>query len=71
MVTLLNEEDGSVEGLYQTNPEQSTFVLALNSNKKYMVLIEADGYQTIEKSMFFGAELNGMTEINEEIILSK
>ena len=71
MVTLVNEENGNVEGLYQTSSEQSTFVLALTSNKKYTVLIEADGYQTIEKSMFFGAELNGTTEINEEIILSK
>ena len=71
MVTLLNDENGSVEGLYQTSSEQNTFVLALNSNKKYTVLIEADGYETLEKSMFFGAELNGATEINEEIILSK
>ncbi len=70
-ITLLNDENGNVEGLYQTGPDAGTFVLALNTNKKYTVLVEADGYQSVEKMVFFGAELDGVTEVEETILLSK
>ena len=69
-VTVVNEENGSIEGLYQPNPLHGTFVLALHSHKKYTVLIEADGYQTIEKSMCF-KDRSEESEIKEAIILSK
>lgn len=68
-VTVLNEDNG-IEGLYQTNPQLGTFVLALHSHKKYTVLIEADGYQTVEKAMYFEKPDHG-SEITEAIILSK
>lgn len=70
-ITLLNDDNGTVEGMYQTDPSLGTFVLALNTNKKYTVMVEADGYKTLEKSMFFGNEHGGADEIEEKLILSK
>ncbi len=70
-VTLLNEDDGSVEGLYQTDPALGTFIMALNTNKKYTFLVEADGYKTLEKSVYYGAELDGVKEVSEELTLMK
>ncbi len=70
-ITLLNEENGNVEGFYQTDPQVGTFVLALNTNKKYTVMVEAEGYKTLEKTVFFGAEVKGTSEVEEQILLSK
>jgi hypothetical protein len=70
-ITLLNNENGEVEGMYQTDPNDGEFVLALNTNKEYTVLVEAEGYEPLEKSIFFGAEIDGAKEVEEELSLFK
>lgn len=71
LITLLNEENGNVEGLFQTRSGSSEFVLALNTNKKYTMLVEASGYNSVEKSIFYGGELDGLKEVEEVVTLSK
>lgn len=71
LITLLNEENGNVEGLFQTRSGSSEFVLALNTNKKYTMLIEASGYNSVERSIYYGAELDGLKEVEELVTLSK
>ncbi|MCH2213898.1 MAG: hypothetical protein MK086_01890 [Flavobacteriales bacterium] len=71
LITLLNEDSGIVEGLFQTRGEKGEFVLALNTNKKYTMLIEAAGYNPVEKPLFFGAELDGLKEVEELVTLSR
>lgn len=70
-ITLMAEKDGTIEGMYQSDPREGTFVLALNTNKKYSMLIEAEGYVPVEKPLYFGAELAGLKEVKQEIQLSK
>lgn len=70
-ITLLDEEKGTIEGMYQSSPTEGTFVLALNTNRKYTILIEAEGYVPMEKPLFFGAELSGLKEVEKEVVLSK
>lgn len=71
LITLLNEESGNVEGLFQTHGGSGEFVLALNTNKKYTMLVEASGYNSVEKSIFYGGELEGLKEVEEVVTLSK
>ncbi len=70
-ITLMDEKEGTIEGMYQTDPRLGTFVLALNTNKKYTMLIEAEGYVPVEKPLYFGAELSGLKEVEREVVLSK
>lgn len=71
-ITLVNNDNGRIEGLYQTDPNLGTFVLALNTNQNYTVRVEAEGYKTIKKVMFFdGSEQNGISEVEEKLILRK
>jgi hypothetical protein len=71
-VTLLNADDGEIEGMYQVDPEIGTFVMALSKNKNYTVLVEADGYKPFEKDMFFETGAGGAQEtISENLVLSK
>lgn len=70
-VTLFNKVSGNMEGLYQTDPLAGTFVLALNTNKEYTMLVEAEGYQAVEKAVFFDEDQNGTIEVEEKIFLSK
>lgn len=69
-VTLFNDDKGTVEGLYQTNPDDGTFVLALNANQTYTVLVEADGYPSYEKQINMSGKKQGKDDI-DQIILSK
>jgi len=71
LITLLNDENGNVEGLFQTRSGSNEFVLALNTNKKYTMLVEVSGYSPVEKSIFYGGELEGIKEIEEVVTLSK
>lgn len=70
-ITLVNNDSGQVEGLYQTDPKSGTFILALTTNQNYTVTVEADGYKTIEKAMFFDNEAKGSGEVEEKLILRK
>ena len=70
-VTLYDKESGNIEGLYQTDPSVGTFVLALNTNKEYTMLVEAEGYKAVEKAVFFDEDQQGTIEVEEKIILSK
>lgn len=71
LITLMNEESGNIEGFFQTNTDDGDFVLALSTNKKYTMLVEATGFESVEKSLFYGAELNGLDEVQEVVTLSK
>lgn len=70
-VTLLNDDKGTVEGLYQTNPKDGTFVLAINADQNYTVLVEADGFRSLEKQVFLQGDIDHMDDVVEQIILSK
>ncbi|MCA1762519.1 MAG: hypothetical protein ABR574_03065 [Cryomorphaceae bacterium] len=71
MVTLWNDESGEMEGKYQIDTQSRTFVLALNTNKKYTLLVEAEGFKPVEKSMYFDSEYTGENEIEELVVLVK
>jgi len=71
LVTLLDEESGTVESLFQTRGDQGNFVLTVHTNKNYKMLVEAVGYTTVQKSLYYGAELNGLKEIEEVVTISK
>ncbi|HKL03874.1 MAG TPA: hypothetical protein VJ911_09370, partial [Cryomorphaceae bacterium] len=71
IITLWNDENGEMEGKYQVDNQSGTFVLALNTNKKYTLLVEAEGFKPVEKSMFFNSEYTGKNEIEERVVLVK
>jgi tetratricopeptide (TPR) repeat protein len=71
LITLMDEENGSIEGMFQTNSDDGEFVLALNTNKKYTMLVEVSGFESVEKSLYYGGELNGLDEVEEIVRLSK
>jgi len=71
-VTLFNEDNNTLEGIFQAEPEKGRFVLALNTNKNYRVRVEAEGFETFEKTLFFSSnESEGYREVNEKLILSR
>ncbi len=70
-VTLLNDDLGTVEGMYQTNPKDGTFVLAINAEQNYTVLVEADGFRSLEKQLYLAADGGRNDDVVEQIILSK
>lgn len=70
-VTLLNDDKGTVEGLYQTNPKDGTFVLAINANQNYTVLVEAEGFRPFEKQVYMHGDMDRNDIVVEQIILSK
>lgn len=70
-ITVLNNDNGRVEGMYQTDPDLGTFVLALNTNKNYTVMVEADGYETLEKSVFFELGTLDSGEVEAKLVLKK
>jgi tetratricopeptide (TPR) repeat protein len=69
-VTLFNDENGKIEGRYQVDPESSSFVLPVNTNKNYTILVEADGYKTYEQPIFFNEGI-ARSEVVEQVKLSK
>jgi len=71
LITLLNGDNGNVEGLFQTDEDSGEFILALNTNKRYTMLIEAKGFEPVEKPLYYGAELDGMTEVVENVTLQR
>lgn len=71
LITLLNGENGNVEGLFQTDGATGEFILALNTNKRYTMLIEAAGFEPVEKPLYYGAELDGMKEVVENVTLQR
>jgi hypothetical protein len=71
LITLLNGENGNVEGLFQTDGNSGEFVLALNTNKHYTMLVEASGFEPVEKNLFFGGELNGIKEVVETVTIRR
>jgi len=69
-VTLLNDENGKVEGKYQIDYQTSSFVLPVNTNQNYTILVEAKGYKTYEQSIFFREGL-AKSEVVEQVKLSR
>lgn len=70
IVTLLNDENGRVEGKYQVDSETSSFVLPVNTNKNYTILVEANGYKTYEQPIYFKEGLV-RSEVVEQVKLSR
>ncbi len=52
-ITLLDEHEKEIEGVYNTNPNTGKFVLVLNPLTVYKVFIEAEGYRTQQDELFF------------------
>jgi hypothetical protein len=69
-VTLFNDDSGKIEGRYQVDFQTSSFVLPVNTNKSYTILVEAEGFKTFEKPVFF-AEGLANSEVVENVVLSK
>lgn len=71
-VKLIDEDLGRLEGVFQADPQEGKFVLALNTNKNYLVRVEAEGFKTLEKELYFkSTDAIGFQEVNEKLILSK
>ncbi len=70
-VSLINESNGKVEGIFRTDPQEQSFVLALHTNKTYTLVVEAEGYRTFEKTVFFEEIASNPEEIRERLSLSK
>jgi tetratricopeptide (TPR) repeat protein len=71
-VKLIDEDAGRLEGVFQADPQEGKFVLALNTNKNYLVRVEAEGFKTFEKELYFRSrDAQGFLEVNETLILSK
>jgi hypothetical protein len=48
-VTLVDMEDGQVNGNYFSNPDHGRLIMVVNPLKRYQATIEADGYMTQER----------------------
>mgnify|MGYP000869564835 CR=1 FL=1 len=51
-ITLIEKESNEEVGHYQSNPTTGKFVLVLNPMKAYHIILEEDGYETIEEDLF-------------------
>ncbi len=70
-ITLLNKDSGAVEGLYQADPKDGSFVLALNADQNYTVVVEADGFRALERPLYIASDDERSEDEVEKIILSK
>ena len=51
-ITLIEKESNEEVGHYQSNPSSGKFVLVLNPLKAYHIIIEEDGYDSIEEDLY-------------------
>lgn len=61
-ITVLNEDDQQVQGVYKCHPKTGAFVLVLNPLMNYRLILEAEGYKTISKTLFLDFPQSGEVE---------
>ncbi len=67
---LVNDQTGVIEGYFQSETASKLAIIPLKSNKKYTLHVEADGFITLQKSLFFeGGEVVVVEKI-EKLMLS-
>lgn len=70
MVTLSNDENGAVEGLYNSNSKTGKYLMVVALEKKYTMVVSAEGYKSYTESFDFTRE-SGVKEIVVPIKLEK
>lgn len=70
MITLSDDETGNVEGLYNSNSKTGKYLMVVALEKKYTMLVSAEGYKSYSESFDFTKE-SGVKEIVVPIKLEK
>lgn len=65
-ITVINEEDHNLNGIYRSNPNNGNFILVIRPMEYYQFIVEADGYQTETLNLSF-EDLNEITELNIDL----
>lgn len=50
-LTVLDESNQKINGIYSTNARNGSFIVLYNPNNEYKLIIEADGYNSVVRSM--------------------
>lgn len=53
IITVIDEDQKNVQGIYRGNPSTGKFILILNPMTTYKIVIEIDGYKTISDDLIF------------------
>ena len=61
-ITVLNEDDQQVQGIYKCHPKTGAFVLVLNPLMKYRLILEAEGHKTSSEQLFLDFPVTGEVE---------
>lgn len=61
-LTVLDERDRAVQGVYATNGRTGRYILVLQPGTSYKVFVESDGYQTVQEDLYFEPHGTGLTE---------
>lgn len=69
-LTLINQDDRSMEGFYLSNATSGKYLLILVPGRDYKIIVEAEGYGTQTISMNY-ADKKGLNEIFRDLKLPK
>jgi hypothetical protein len=67
---LVNDETGAIEGYFQSETASKSAIIPLKSNKKFTLHVEAEGFTTLQKSLFFEGGDVVVVEKIEKLMLS-
>ena len=68
VITLINAQTKSVQGIYKSNQKNGHFIMLISPETNYSVIVEAKGYHTFSKTLYFDAAM-GFGSIMEEFKL--
>ena len=72
VASLMEVESGSLQGLYKSRERDGNFIMLFDPNVKYVLLVEANGYENIIQEYSFSEEdLLGSQKIEVEMTPSK
>ena len=62
-ITVINEEDHNLNGIYRSNPNNGNFIMVVRPMEYYQFIVEAAGYQTMTINFSY-EDLNEIEELN-------
>jgi len=67
-ITLINAQTKTIQGIYKSSHKNGRFIMLISPETSYDVIVEAEGYHTFSKNIFFDATV-GFGSIIEEFKL--
>lgn len=68
IISIIDNEFGDIQGAYSSNPANGKFILTLQPNKDYQMVVESDGFEPQYYNLQFSEE-KGYFNVPKEILL--